>query len=162
MKKDPEKLKSWLMDQYHGELVASERIKSLAYRESQNIVLMTIAEQEAQHAEWIKVLLSKRNIPAQKLIKEERYWDQTLPDLEKDPIQKIAAIGVCAETMRLERIRVIAEDQDAPADIRKVFRDILPQEEWHVKAFMSLTDNAHLASAIVHHQEGMNALGLTV
>ena len=40
--------------------------------------------------------------------------------------------------MRLERIRVICDDEDAEEDIRSVFQRILKDEEWHEAAFRKI------------------------
>lgn len=62
--------------------------------------------------------------------------------------------------MRLERIRAIASDETAPADIREVFAKILPQEEFHARAFKKMTTDDMYAATADSHELGRVALGL--
>jgi rubrerythrin len=164
VKNDEVKLCSWLKDQYHGEVTAAARIKEIADSVSDarvSITLKTIAQQESTHAEWVKSLLSSRGLSAEVLNKEERYWTKTLPtDYKNKTIEELAAIGAHAERMRLDRIRAIAADETAPSDIRKVFQDILPQEEFHERAFSAIAGDAEMSKALDAHKEGLAALGL--
>jgi rubrerythrin len=66
----------------------------------------------------------------------------------------------CLE-MRLERIRAIASDCDAPEDIRAVFQRILPQEEFHARAFRKMTSEDVYQNTTDAHELGRIALGLT-
>lgn len=166
VKQDEEKLVKWLKDQYHGEVTAGDRIfdiSNLAVYKDVFRSLRKIAAQEYAHANWIKGLLDSRGIPAEVLVKESRYWQQTLPENHMElPLEQLAAIGAHAEAMRLERIRVIAADESAPADIRKVFQNILPQEEFHEETFRNIAGEKAVAEALASHELGVNALGLTI
>lgn len=156
----------WLKDQYHGEITAAHRIKELAEKVAApkvQRVLSIIAAQEADHAKWIKELLISRGLSPQILTKEERYWSKTLPKNYLDmPIEKLAAIGAHAEAMRLERIKVISADKDAPTDVRSVFNSILMDELFHEKAFRKIAGESNMAASLEAHKEGLAALGLTV
>jgi hypothetical protein len=55
---------------------------------------------------------------------------------------------------------VIADDPDAPEDVRDVFARILPQEEFHEKAFRSFSSDDALTETSDNHLQGANALGL--
>ena len=90
---------------------------------------------------------------------EDRYWKAVVPEVVD--LATGAAIGAHAERMRLERIRVIASDLDAPADIRSVFRRILPEERFHERAFRGLASAAALASTAGAHELARRALGLS-
>jgi acetyl esterase/lipase len=57
---------------------------------------------------------------------------------------------------------VIASDPDAPADIREVFARILPQEEFHERAFRAFASDEALTAALERHAAGAAALGLVV
>lgn len=149
----------WLEAQYHGELTAAARIKVIAERFN-NETLRVIAKQEQMHATWIGNLLFNRGIEPKDTVHHERYWKKTLTDLTKASLEEISAIGAHAEAMRLERIRVIARDPTAPYDIRNVFSAILPEEEFHEKAFRELAGDEAMAKALARHQQGMNSLGL--
>lgn len=162
VKKDPTKLSRWLKAQYHGEVTAARRIGSLITPKvtgRTRALLTTIAEQETQHAHWVAVLLMSRGIRPKTTHKRERYWDKTLPKGQAS-LRELAAVGAHAETMRLARIRVIAADRSAPADIRAVFKAILPQEKFHAWAFESIAGKRALKKARDNHELGMNALGL--
>lgn len=165
-KSNPEQLTDWLKDQYHGEIVAAERIQGLVstlpMSETDKATLTVIAAQEKSHAEWVGDLLTNRGFVPAKLVKEERYWNQTLGrSLEDYSLAEISAIGAYAEGMRLERIRVIASDMSAPTDIRNVFGKILKEEEFHEFAFKNMSNSEELNKAFNNHQNGLNALGLT-
>jgi len=90
--------------------------------------------------------------------KAERYWRATLPGIESWDTG--CAVAAHAEAMRLERIRVIAADPDAPADVREVFARILPQEEFHERAFRTFSTDAALTATLHQHLAGAQALGL--
>lgn len=165
VKVDQSKLIDWLKDQYHGEVTAAGRIQTLFLDDlikltpEQTNTILRIAKEEFTHARWVKKLLANRGITAEVLIKEERYWNKVLP-AGKASVEELAAIAHLAETMRLERIQVIAEDKTAPHDIRKVFKKILPMEFNHAKWFAEMTNENSVIAAKVNHIEGMNALGL--
>lgn len=160
-KSDSEKLVNWLKRQYHGEVTAAERIEKYCIEKSPEQwirVLRGIAFDERKHAEWVGVLLSVRGISAEKLQKEERYWDKTLGQI--DSFQKATAVAAHAENMRLERIRVIAGDESAPQDIRGVFQAILFDEERHAAAFKRMAGDEALAATLEAHIMGSQAIGL--
>lgn len=166
-KSDPIKLIDWLKDQYHGEMTAAKRIKELFFTAGNLLtnkeasLLERIIKEEERHAYWVKTLLISRGIKPEILIKEERYWNKVLPKTEASK-EELAAIAHLAETMRLERIGVIAADTQCPKDIRNVFKRILPMELNHAKWFAELTTNEHIKAALSNHHEGMNALGLVI
>lgn len=159
-KADPEKLATWLRKQYHGERTASERIDEMAMDASPidqpNLIL--IAAQERQHAEWVLDLLLTRGIDVGTHDEKARYWSQVTSAAVE--FQDKAAVAALAEGMRLERIRVIANDPEAPADIRKVFQDILVDEEWHERAFGEMTTAATIEKLRPYHNLGRELLGL--
>jgi rubrerythrin len=160
------KTEAWLRKQWRGEVTASFRIKKLAeqYTDStsrESKILNQIASQEETHAEWVKTLLISRGITVDdtEIAKaEDRYWAQTLPGI-KD-FSTGTAVAAHAEGMRLERIRIIVEDKDSPIDIRRVFSQILHDEEWHESAFKKLSTSEALAATEGDHKLGREALGL--
>lgn len=166
-KGDPIKLINWLKDQYHGEMTAAKRIKELFFVAGNTLtnkeasLLERIISEEEIHTNWIKNLLTARGIKAEILVKEERYWNKVLPKTEASK-EELAAIAHHAETMRLERIGVIAADTQGPKDIRNVFKRILPMELNHSKWFAELSTNEHIKSALANHHDGMNELGLVI
>lgn len=160
------KIAAWLRKQWRGEVTASYRIKKLssqyATTEKECNILLTIAVQEETHASWIKDLLDNRNIEVNDssiVEAEERYWAKTLPGI-KD-FATGTAVAAHAEGMRLERIRVIARDETAPADIRETFVKILKDEVWHEKAFTQLSTTKALNSTLGDYKLGREALGLS-
>lgn len=162
---NPGKLARWLKAQYYGERKAAERIFQFAMSQpsgERKDTLMLIAGQEAQHAMWVRGLLRKRGIvPLNQ--KKTRYWAKTLTrDMNKMTLQELAAVGAHAEQMRLNRIKVIANDKKAPADIRRVFESILPDEIFHTIAFRSMAGARAYNAARKNHEKGLNALGLVV
>lgn len=163
VKRDPARLRGWLLDQYRGEATAAERIDLLRRRFARPgsraaRVLRVIAEQERLHARWVAALLDARGLSTQLEDVRSRYWEQTLGDIED--LETGAAVGAHAERMRLERIEVIAADPEAPADVRAVFARILPQERFHERAFRALATPQTLAATADAHARGREALGL--
>lgn len=163
IKRDPARLRGWLLDQYRGEATAAERIELLRRRFAEpgsrsDRVLRVIAQQERRHAGWVAQLLVARGIPVQIEAVRSRYWEQTLGGIED--LETGAAVGAHAERMRLERIEAIAADPQAPADIQAVFARILPQERFHERAFRSLATPETLAMTADAHARGREALGL--
>ena len=160
------KTAAWLRKQWRGEVTAAQRINKLAEQHATNnrerSVLAQIAGQEETHASWIKTLLSNRNIEVDDtdiVEAEERYWAKTLPGI-KD-FATGTAVAAHAEGMRLERIRVIADDESAPVDIRDTFTKILKDEVWHEKAFTNLSTPDALGATMGDYKLGREALGLT-
>lgn len=162
VKNDSAKLNDWLIRQYRGEVTAADRIEQFAQNfataAKDQSTLRAIAFQEKIHAKWVLELLKNRNLSPMVENAEERYWKETLPEIES--FETGAAVGAHAETMRLERIRVIAEDDQAPSDIRKVFQKILKDEEWHAEAFTKMAGIKALEETSAAHLRGKNALGL--
>ena len=73
-----------------------------------------------------------------------------------------AAVAAHAEEMRLERISVIMNDEDAPSDIRKVFTDIYKDELFHAKGFRLIAGDEYYNKTSEKHARGVEALGLIV
>ncbi|MFT3697213.1 MAG: ferritin-like domain-containing protein [Kofleriaceae bacterium] len=162
-KRNPDALTRWLYDQYRGEVTASHRIEAMrdAFCEPStraHRVLSAIAKQERLHASWVGALLVARDLPVEVEAKPDRYWREVVPEVTD--LETGAAVGAHAERMRLERIEAIAGDAEAPADIRAVFARILPQEQFHARAFASLATDESLARTANAHALGRLALGL--
>jgi len=158
----PEKMVDWLKDQYHGEVTAEKRIRDLVttYNLSgkKAKLINKIADDEKTHAEWVKGLLISRGIEAEVLDKEERYWNKVLP-VEPVSFEYVCAIGHLAESMRLDRIMLLADDERF-SDISEVFSKILPDELFHAAAFEYLSTPEDIKKASAFHNDGMNAIGL--
>ncbi len=161
---NPEQLVTWLQKQYHGEVTAADRIRTFASQYCTDLrqqkVLEVIASQEEDHASWVASLLISREITPRVHTKDERYWEKTLPGIED--FMSGAAVASHAERMRLERIQVICDHPGTPEDIRAVFLRILPQEQFHERAFGEMAGESALEAAREKHEEGMEALGLTL
>lgn len=161
-----EEMVKWLKAQFHGEVTAAERImdslttyevntESLEFK-----IIMSVVSDEIKHAKWISKLLQDRGITAEVLQKEERYWNEVLPKtLEENTFYYFCAVGHLAETMRLDRISLLASDERF-ADIAKVMSDIYPDEIFHARAFKEMSTKADIAKAREFHNIGMNAIGL--
>lgn len=157
------KLEHWLGRQYVGEVLAANRIATLAEKVQGNWkpVLHRIAEDEANHARWVLELLTARGLPIPAVSYDgTRYWEPILKD--GMDVQTLLAAGAHAEEMRLHRIRAIAENPAFDQDIREVFQRILPDEEFHAKAFAAAAGPEAVASAAHQHHLGLEALGLEV
>lgn len=157
-----DELHHWLQRQYIGEVTAANRISKLAsaapYKHFK--VLSKIAIDELEHAKWVLSLLEARNIPIPKIESpEERYWKPVLAEAEDD-FDKTAAAGYHAEGMRLQRIRALAVDYRVDKDIRDVFKRILPDEEFHEKAFGAIASERAKELMAGKHHEGLERLGL--
>lgn len=163
-KNNPELLMDWLKDQYHGEATAATRIRDFsnqfATTDLRKEILECIAIQEERHAGWVGDLLKARGCEPALLIKPERYWDQTLPEI--DSFESGCAVAAHAEAMRLERIECICYDSDAPADIREVFMKIFPEEKFHARAFRNLTTYDAMQKTDEAHVKGLEAIGLVL
>lgn len=161
-KADPAKLIHWLQRQYVGELAAVNLLSELLVTYGSQAKpadwndVHRIMQQEAVHGKWIKELLDVRGIlPEDGAKMDRRYWAEVKPAVTS--WAEGAAAGYHAENMRLDRIRAIANDPDAPADIRKVFQRILPHEEWHEEVFDRIRQGNTLTR---HHEKGLEALNL--
>jgi hypothetical protein len=164
VKADPEKLVSWLKRQYVGEIAAVNLLSEVLLRfggaatDDQWDTVYRVMVQEAKHGRWMKELMDTRHIQAEVGSgAERRYWKEVLPHVNSFPEAMAAAFH--AENMRLERIRCIAADAEAPEDIRKVFQRILPDEEWHEQVFGEMRDGLSLTQ---YHAKGLEALNLTL
>lgn len=162
-KRSAEALRDWLFDQYRGERTAADRIIALRDRYAGPgtrawRLLTVIARQESQHAEWVGGLLAARQLSPSEPEPAERYWPRVVPQIHS--LESGAAVGAHAERMRLERIEAIAADPEAPADVREVFRRILPQERFHERAFREIAGDAAMRETEAAHTLGRLALGL--
>jgi hypothetical protein len=160
---NPSAFQAWLYDQYRGEVTAASRIEALrdaftAPGRRAFVILTVIADQERKHASWVSDLLRARGLDVHIEPVVERYWKCTVPEVVD--LETGAAIGAHAEKMRLERIEAIASDSEADADVRSVFRRILPEERFHERAFRSLASEGALARTAGTHELGRRALGL--
>jgi rubrerythrin len=164
VKADPAKLTQWLERQYIGEALAADRIKTLA--NSQNgtrfsKVLDRIAADEFKHASWVAKLLVDRGIKIPTPTMEDtRYWEPILDNLHT--FEEITGAGHHAETMRLLRITELANDTEIDADIREVFKQILPDEAFHAKAFAAMSTETAIESTRELHNMGLEVLGLEI
>lgn len=165
VKQDPAKFHDWLLKQYRGEVTAAERIRELGTKFNVDAktmhLLEVIAGQEETHATWIADLLVTRGITIPVVSREEaegRYWEETLPGITD--FNTGAGVAAHAEAMRLTRIEVIHEDEDAPADVREVFGRILKDELFHERAFRKLAGDGAMEATRDKHQLGLEALGL--
>lgn len=163
-KNDSEKLGNWLKRQYVGELAAVNLLSELLIRFGNDMStdqwesIYRVMQQEALHGRWIKHLLDARGIkPEKDADATRRYWNEVLPSVNS--LETATAAAHTAEYMRLFRIREIANDQEAPADIRETFQAILPHEEWHEEVFKSMKGNADLTA---EHNKGLAALNLVL
>lgn len=164
-KADSSKLMHWLKRQYVGEVAAVNLLSELLIKygsqasESEWDNVHKIMCQEATHGKWIKKLLDSRGIkPEDGASMDRRYWAEVKPAVNS--FAEGAAAGYHAEHMRLERIRAIAHDENCPvelSDIKKVFQQILPHEEWHEKAFGEMRNGRTLTQ---YHDKGLQSLNL--
>lgn len=164
-KQSPEKINDWLKNQYHGEAVASERIRKfiLPHMEGKySFMVERIADDETRHAEWIGKLLLDRNITPEILQKEERYWKEVITEDFGSDSNYACAVVAHAEEMRLERITVIMDDMEAPSDIRETFKNIYKDELFHAKGFKLIAGDEYYKQASENHAKGLEALGLIV
>lgn len=158
------KLNHWLTRQYVGEALAASRICELAETQEDTrckTLLNKIALDEDLHCQWVADLLLARNIKLPNVSYENtRYWEPILGKIST--FEEITAVGHHAETMRLLRIRALVNDLEIDEDIRQVFKNILPDEEFHAKAFAALTNEETIESTRHLHQAGLDMLGLEV
>lgn len=160
LKTNPDQMVAWLHKQYWGEVGASQRIWSYCIDQAPEKwveTLKVIAGQEQKHAGWIKDLLANRGLEPGPM-HEARYWEKTLGQI--DSFESAAAVAAHAEDMRLERIETIAYDAQSPADIRKVFQDILKEERFHAAAFKKMAGSDAMAATLEAHIHGREAIGL--
>lgn len=159
---DGGKMVYWLKRQFHGETLAGARIREVFSKfdltEEDKALVEKVASEEDLHARWIGELLDARGVPLDLLHHEERYWKHAYDNL--DTVEDAAAVGFLAEEMRLSRIKVIAECERSPYDIKKVMARIYTQELGHVEIFKNLTDSEAIEAHLDNHNSGLNALGL--
>lgn len=157
-------LHHWLERQYIGERLAAERIAELAHEKRSTRygrLLESIALDELQHSTWVADLLTARGIELPVPTMEgTRYWAPILDSLHT--FEEIAGAGHHAETMRLHRIRALAADEKIDQDIRNVFAKILPDEEFHAKAFAAMSTEDAIEATRALHNLGLETLGLEI
>lgn len=164
IKQDPARLIVWLRKQFHGEITAADRIERYCIErlppehECWRSRLKLIAAQERKHAVWVGDLLRARDVAPEIMCKDERYWKQTLIGIRS--FEDAAAVAAHAEEMRLERITLISFDPQTPMDIGNVFRQILPEEQFHMMSFRRMAGEAALARSRAARIRGMGAIGL--
>lgn len=165
VKNSPDKLVNWLKNQYHGEAVASERIRKYIlpkFEGKYHFMVERIADDEDRHASWVGELLSKRGVTPEVLKKEERYWKTVMTEDFSEDGNYAAAVAAHAEEMRLERIKVIMDDATADEDIVQTFKNIYKDELFHAKGFKLIAGDEYYNKASNTHAKGLEALGLIV
>jgi rubrerythrin len=163
IKQDPALLEDWLEKQLRGERTAVGRLEAFCEAfvppdHRWHRTLRIIQAQEQQHAAWILRLLDDRGFSTELRGDPQRYWESTLPAVRSP--ESAAAASAYAESMRLERIRLIAGDPGAPTDIGEAFRRILPQEIFHARAFREMAGEDAMAELLAAHEQGLEAIGL--
>lgn len=164
-KQSPEKIINWLKNQYHGEALASSRIKEFILPHMDGkfaFMVERIADDEERHAQWVGKLLLDRGVEPEILEKEERYWKETMTEDFKSDGNYAAAVAAHAEEMRLERIKVIMDDESCDSDIRDTFKNIYKDELFHAKGFKLIAGDDYYNRASENHAKGLEALGLIV
>lgn len=165
VKVSEEKTVEWLKNQYHGEALASERIRQFIlphFEGNHKTMVEKIANDEDTHAQWVGELLSKRGVTPEILQKEERYWREVMTEEFSQDAQYASAVAAHAEEMRLERISVIMNDADSPEDIKNVFTQIYKDELFHAKAFKTIAGDDYYDKASENHAKGIEKLGLII
>lgn len=165
VKLDDDKMNRWLRNQYHGEKLASARIREFILPkmgDKYKFLVERIADDEERHAAWVGNLLNTRDITPEVLQKEERYWNEVMTEDFKEDGNYAAAVAAHAEEMRLERIKVIMSDADSPEDIKTVFANIYKDELFHAKGFKLIAGDEYYNKASENHARGLEALGLIV
>ena len=157
VKNDTAKLNYWLQRQCYGEFEAFKRLQSLAGT-FRNEILEKIAGQEFMHYKWIKKYMDDNGIPPL-ASHETRYWKEINHTF--DTLEQAAAVAYHAETMRLERIRLIAADE-TNLTLAEIFKKILKDEEFHAEAFKFMSDDDEIVIAKIDHEAGLQALGLVI
>jgi rubrerythrin len=165
VKVDAQKMHDWLKNQYHGEKLAATRIREFIIPKMEGkyqFLVERIADDEDRHASWVGNLLHARGITAEILEKEERYWNEVMTEDFREDGNYAAAVAAHAEEMRLERIKVIMQDDESPEDIKSVFTNIYKDEMFHAKGFKLIAGDEYYNKASENHARGLEALGLIV
>jgi rubrerythrin len=161
---DEVQLMRWLNRLYHNEKEADQRFVNFAAKfcqqdEESRKVFMVIANQEAAHARLVQsVMLNRGWTTWSEPAGPERYWNTTRH--LADDIKTAAAVGAYAEVTSLNRLRVLATDEQTPADLKEMFAAILPDEEYHAKALADLAGPDKMALVRPYHEAGLRNLGL--
>lgn len=156
-------MNDWLVRQVIGEREAAARIEQfiLANEGLPATVVRAvrkIAADERRHASMVQKLLDTRGVSADEN-HSARYWPQVVSAATLGP-KEACAVAAHAEKMRLERLRVIAADTDAPADVRSCFKSILADEEWHERVFRQAAGSDAMAATLSAHLNGTAAINL--
>jgi rubrerythrin len=161
-----EKLELWLVSLYNNEADAEERFKDFAntycVKGSEEYELFyQIANEEANHAILVEKVLEERGIALhKKSSKNGRYFRNVMPCVVDR--KTAAAIGAYAETLSLNRMRVIISDENTPEDLRKLFSIIEPDESKHVKILSKIATKYGIKAVKDCHDKGLDALGLKI
>lgn len=163
IKTNPEKLRRWLQRQYIGELAAVNLLSEVLMRFGPEMApkqwdtIKTILVQEMKHASWIHGILLERDIPVPKALDaRDRYWSKVYEGVET--IADAMAAAENAEHMRLWRIQTIAEDPEGPADLVRIFKAILPDEQFHERSFSAYATPEARIRMTPFHEAGMELL----
>jgi rubrerythrin len=158
------KIIDWLRRQFHGEAYAVKLMTFFLEKFARNEpewackTLRVIVQQEALHAKWIGELLRRRGVEPTLLQKKERYWNEVRPYI--DSFESYCAAIKLVESMALHKDIVISSHPDTPGDIREVFRRLRVDETFHAGFYGLLARPDELERMRVHHDNGMQAIGL--
>ena len=163
---NPKKLFAWLHKLYNTEKQAYQRFVDFANdycegNERYHKVFTIIAEQEANHAKIIEVLLGKYN---QEVDPEKQYSERYWSEVQKCVIdmETAAGVGFFAEDLSLQRMLVIIADEETPEDLRELFERLHHDEKFHVTALKNIAGAHGISGVIECHSKGLQALGLEI
>lgn len=157
----------WMKKQYRGEVRASIKVREFAETIEPSKLredLMSIADDESRHANWIRAILIIENIEidADQENADNRYWREVMDGAEEYTRDEMLAAGAHAETMRLHRIAAVADSEVFQEHITKTFSKIFTDELRHATIFRdACSDDAYRAMS-EKHEAGLRALGLEI
>ncbi len=158
------KFTDWLEHQYINKMLAWSRVMTLTSeakgpREARLLAL--IANDEKQRAEWIGSILFAFGITLPTVSYEnDLYWREVLPNTFSQ--DSLYAAVYHAEGMQLARIKLLATDKRVPVFIRRIFKAIYKDEQFHAKAFGAMASDEAKEAMKHYHMNGLRALGLAL
>ena len=153
-----EKLNEWLKKLYWAEIGGAQRFIDISHKYNMDYVLNEIIEDEYNHSELVKTLLSLKNIKIGDKSTIERYWDSVY--LGVDDFKTACAAAAYGEMLARNRFKIILEHPDTPNDVRFLVALILPDEEEHAKILGQFAGKDAMNKIKPFHKNGMDALGI--
>ncbi len=119
------------------------------YRSVAERILLQTGDDEARHADMIVDVLRARGLGPSGNPPSSIYWARMETHITS--LESCCAVFALGERLAAERFQIIVDHPDTPDDIRALVSLILPDENYHTKAYQRLAGQVEIDKMMEHH-----------